>query len=245
MSRGRAAVGVRYCGGCNPRYDRVALMKRLQSFFPEETFAAAQPGVRHPALVVVCGCPNQCVKLSDLALPAAKQVFLGGWEDLLPAKKRLAELLALDSEAEESGGLTREEVRAILPHRPPMLFVDTVDRLVPGVELTARFTPDPGLPLFAGHFPGAPVFPGSCTAEALAQAVDILLLREERYAGKEPLLAGIRKASFHRRVSPGETLILHVCILEERPELGSVLCRGQAMVGEELAAEMELRLALR
>lgn len=241
----RAAIGVRYCGGCNPRYDRVALVKKLESFFPGERFAPAQPGAQHPAVVAVCGCPNKCVNLGDLALPEAKLVWLSGWEDLLPAKKKLAGLLALASEPAEARGLTRQEVLDILPHRPPMLFVDTVTRLVPGVELTAQFLVQEGLALFAGHFPGEPVFPGVCTVEALAQAADILLLAQQRYAGRQPLLAGIRKAVFHRRVLPGDTLTLQVCVLEERPELGSVLCRGQALADGQLCAEAELRLALR
>ena len=33
-------IGLRYCGGCNSRYDRVALVKRLESFFPEATATA-------------------------------------------------------------------------------------------------------------------------------------------------------------------------------------------------------------
>ncbi len=240
-----AAVGVRYCGGCNPRYDRVALVKKLQGFFLQESFVAAQPGMQHPAVVVACGCPNRCVNLGDLALPKARLVWLAGWEDLLPAKKRLAELLALADAAGEAGGMAHEEVLGLLPHRAPMLFVDTVARLTPGAEITAQFFVDPQLPVLAGHFPSAPVFPGVCTVEAIAQAADLLLLSQERYAGREPLLTGIRKAAFHRKVLPGETLTINVCILEERPELGSVLCRGQALVGQALCAEAELRLALR
>ena len=38
----RRQIGVRYCGGCNPRYDRVALVKRIGGFFPEAEFVTAQ-----------------------------------------------------------------------------------------------------------------------------------------------------------------------------------------------------------
>ena len=50
-----------------------------------------------------------------------------------------------------------------------------------------------------------------------AQAADLLLLTLDRYAGKMPLLMGVRKAGFHRRVLPGDTLELHASLLEERP----------------------------
>lgn len=53
----RRQIGVRYCGGCNPRYDRVALVKRIGGFFPEAEFVTAQAGVKYPAVLVVCGCP--------------------------------------------------------------------------------------------------------------------------------------------------------------------------------------------
>ena len=36
-------IGVRYCGGCNPRYDRVALVKRIGGLFPEAEFPPAVP----------------------------------------------------------------------------------------------------------------------------------------------------------------------------------------------------------
>ena len=67
-------IGVRYCGGCNPRYDRVALVKRIGGFFPEAEFVTAQAGVKYPAVLVVCGCPSRCANVSDLAVPAGRQI---------------------------------------------------------------------------------------------------------------------------------------------------------------------------
>ena len=89
----RRQIGVRYCGGCNPRYDRVALVKRIGGFFPEAEFVTAQAGVKYPAVLVVCGCPSRCANVSDLAVPAGRLIFLSGWEELLPAKEKLAEAL--------------------------------------------------------------------------------------------------------------------------------------------------------
>ena len=86
-------IGVRYCGGCNPRYDRVALVKRIGGFFPEAEFVTAQAGVKYPAVLVVCGCPSRCANVSDLAVPAGRLIYLSGWEELLPVKEKLAEAL--------------------------------------------------------------------------------------------------------------------------------------------------------
>ena len=178
----RRQLGARYCGGCNPRYDRVALVKRIGGFFPEAEFVTAQAGVKYPAVLVVCGCPSRCANVSDLAVPAGRLIFLSGWEELLPAKEKLAEALKW----QQTRSLTHEEVLDILPHREPMLFIDTVSRLVPGEEAVASFRARPELPCFAGHFPGTPVLPGVYTIEAAAQAADILMMTTERYAGKLP-----------------------------------------------------------
>ena len=240
----KTEIGVRYCGGCNPRYDRVALVKRLESLLSGMTLVPARPGVPYPAVVVACGCPSRCANVSDLALPAGKLIYLSGWEDLLPAKGWL-ETLGQAGAAEHSRSLDHEQVRNVLPHREPMLLVDTASRLVSGESVTASFYVRPDLGVFQGHFPGTPTFPGVLLVESTAQAADLLLLTLDRYAGKTPLLMGIRKAGFHRRVLPGDTLDIHVSLLEERPELGAALCRGQVLVQGELAADMELRLAFR
>ena len=99
-------VAIRYCGGCNSRYDRVALVKRLSSFFPEVEFVNALPGVPYPAALVVCGCPSRCANTSDLAVPAGRLIPLNGWEDLLPAKEKLT--LALQEQ--EVLTLTHQQV---------------------------------------------------------------------------------------------------------------------------------------
>ena len=36
----RVVIGLRYCGGCNPRYDRVALAKEMAACFPQAELAA-------------------------------------------------------------------------------------------------------------------------------------------------------------------------------------------------------------
>lgn len=59
-------AGLRYCGGCNPRYDRVAAVERLRALHPELKLVPAQPGGHYPAVLVVCGCPAQCADVSGL-----------------------------------------------------------------------------------------------------------------------------------------------------------------------------------
>lgn len=57
---------VKYCGGCNPRYDRVAAVRRLETELGD-VLPAAQPGVAYDEVFVICGCSVRCADISQLA----------------------------------------------------------------------------------------------------------------------------------------------------------------------------------
>ena len=67
------------------------------------------------------------------------------------------------------------EIEAILPHRPPFLWVDRVESVEPGVRCVASKRIDPQEPFFAGHFPGEPILPGVFLVEAAAQTAGIMM----------------------------------------------------------------------
>lgn len=64
----------------------------------------------------------------------------------------------------------RDAIEKIIPHRPPLLFVDRLVGYDPAEGLMAgkRFM-DPQDPVFAGHFPDFPVYPGNFTIETIGQ----------------------------------------------------------------------------
>lgn len=234
-------IGIRYCGGCNPTYDRVNVVKKLQKLLPDLTFVNAGPGKPYAAVLIVNGCANACTSTLNLAVPTYRQINIGGFADLLPARDRIRELIA----DEEVRTLDRAQIEAILPHRPPMLFVDKVTRLIPGREAAAELWLDPSWELFKGHFPEEPVFPGVLATEAMAQTADILAMTRDCYAGKTPLLMEIGRVRFVRKLLPGTTVQLRADLKEERRDIGVVICRCQALADEKLCAEAEITLAMR
>src|SRR5262245_4395147 len=94
--------------------------------------------------------------------------------------------------------------------------------------------------VFAEHFPGYPVMPGSLILEGLAQTGGILVGEANDFREKV-VLAKVPAARFHCEVLAGEQLTYAVEVLTLRPEGASVA--GKVFVGEELVAEAEIFFA--
>ena len=57
-------VAIKYCGGCNPDYDRVALVKRIEErLIGKVEFVSAENDNIDPVLAVE-GCKTACADLS-------------------------------------------------------------------------------------------------------------------------------------------------------------------------------------
>ncbi len=54
-------VAVKYCGGCNPSYDRVRHVERIRRAAGERIEWVSPEGGRPEAVLVVGGCDRQCV----------------------------------------------------------------------------------------------------------------------------------------------------------------------------------------
>ena len=83
-------VRVRYCGGCNPRYDRVALARRLPGAFPGVQFVFGRGGGPCGREVLVCGCERRCARPAP-GVPAFILWQPEGWRDLCRWLRRQVE----------------------------------------------------------------------------------------------------------------------------------------------------------
>ena len=59
-------VRVKYCGGCNPRYDRASIPAQLLEEYPGITLAGGDGGGLPDLVAVVCGCPSRCASYEAL-----------------------------------------------------------------------------------------------------------------------------------------------------------------------------------
>jgi 3-hydroxyacyl-[acyl-carrier-protein] dehydratase len=132
-----------------------------------------------------------------------------------------------------------DEIFLRIPHRPPFLLVDRCEDYRPHQSLVGIKCVSMNEPFFVGHFPGLPVMPGVLVIEALAQTGAILMSKSLRadVTNKTILLMSVDHCRFRRPIRPGDVLRMPVHVARARGEVYKF--RGQALVGETVAAEAE------
>jgi len=134
------------------------------------------------------------------------------------------------------------QIMEILPHRYPMLLVDRVTEYTPGKRVVGYKNITFNEPVFTGHFPGNPLFPGVYMVEALAQLGGTVVLEPGEFARKVPFLAGIDGAKFRRPVIPGDRLMMEVVLKNHKRNIFWV--HAEAKVDDQLACAAELTFSI-
>ncbi|WP_461829472.1 3-hydroxyacyl-ACP dehydratase FabZ [Aquifex sp.] len=138
-----------------------------------------------------------------------------------------------------------QEIMEILPHRYPILLVDKILEIEEGKRIVGLKNVSVNEPVFQGHFPGFPLFPGVYILEALAQTGGILMIKSLNLEiGKYAIVfAGIDGARFKKPVYPGDQLILELEVISLKKTLSKM--KGIAKVNGEVVAEATLLAAAR
>ncbi|MEO1941771.1 MAG: 3-hydroxyacyl-ACP dehydratase FabZ [Campylobacterales bacterium] len=135
-----------------------------------------------------------------------------------------------------------EGIKKLIPHRPPFLFVDRITKVEPGKEIEGYLNISITNPVFEGHFPGHPIYPGVLIIEGMAQTGALLpatLLGEEEVKGKVVYFMSIDKAKFRKPVRPGDRLVYKISVIKHRGRIWHL--KGEAFVDGELVSEAELK----
>ena len=159
-------------------------------------------------------------------------------KELSRAIRRSGEKPAFKYSAKNQPLMDINQIKALLPHRPPFLLVDRVFHIdengIGGIKQVSM-----NEPFFVGHFPEEPVMPGVLIIEALAQCCGILVL--SRVEDPESYSTYFLKADgvkWKRKVVPGDTLQLECHITDMRR--GICTAEAKAFVGGQLACEAVL-----
>jgi 3-hydroxyacyl-[acyl-carrier-protein] dehydratase len=129
--------------------------------------------------------------------------------------------------------MSRAEIEAAIPHRPPMLLLDEVlereeDRIVCRKSFRGEEF------FFQGHYPDYPVVPGVILCEAAMQAGAVLLSKTGVAEKGVPVAARLRDVKFKKMIRPGDTIEIETTLTERLKDAfylsAKVTCGGKTAV---------------
>lgn len=139
-----------------------------------------------------------------------------------------------------------EQIKKLLPHRAPFLFVEKLTDIRPGESATGYKAVSFNEPHFQGHFPDFAVMPGVLIVEAMAQTAGALVvytMSKDREHPPSVFFMTVDKARFRKPVRPGDLLRLPVKAVRHRGPVWRF--SGEAYVDGVLCAEAEFSAMIR
>ena len=76
-------IGIKYCGGCNPTYDRTNVVSILKKYIGHDhSVETAKQGEIYDVVVILCGCASACANHQNLEAKYEK-VYITSESDTL------------------------------------------------------------------------------------------------------------------------------------------------------------------
>lgn len=140
----------------------------------------------------------------------------------------------------ELNAMSLAEILEALPHRYPFLMIDRIvdidaDESAVGIK-NVTFNE----PIFQGHFPGNPIFPGVLIIEGMAQTAGAIVIKHDSTSGRKNivLMLGVDNARFRKPAGPGDTIEFHITKMHRRRNVGRY--EAKAKVNGTIIAEAEI-----
>ena len=134
--------------------------------------------------------------------------------------------------------LDKNQIRNLLPHREPMLLIDSLYDIKKLESAKAVVEVKKDSFFVQGHFPGQPVMPGVLIVESFGQAAAALTahgLDKSTYEDKLVFLMGVDRARFRNPVIPDCDLILKIEAVRSHGKVWKY--QGEAFVEEKKMAD--------
>ena len=151
---------------------------------------------------------------------------------------------ALTRNPNERDVLDREAIKAVIPHRPPFLFIDRVTTIEYGKRAVGYIDDVSSHEehILCGHFPGYQVLPGVIVVEALAQLGGVAALGLPVNQSRIAMLTGLDSWKFRNPARPGDQIRLETELVRMRGNFGRGF--GRATIGDQTVAEGEVSFAI-
>ena len=130
-------------------------------------------------------------------------------------------------------------IKRMIPHRYPFLMIDRIIEVNSDDSAIGIKNVSVNEPIFQGHFPGNPVFPGVLIIEGMAQTAGAIAIAADQTKGRHIVyMVTVDKCKFRKPARPGDVIEYHIRKIRRRSAMGWYEAR--AMVGTTLIAEAEV-----
>lgn len=143
------------------------------------------------------------------------------------------------SERQDLTSIDIDRILQLLPHRYPFLMIDRIVQVDSDNSAIGIKNVSVNEPVFQGHFPGNPVFPGVLIIEGMAQTAGAIAIAADKTSGQHVVyMVTVDKCKFRKPARPGDVIEYHIKKIRRRSAMGWYEAR--AMVGSTLIAEAEV-----
>ena len=134
--------------------------------------------------------------------------------------------------------LNINEIKKLIPHRDPFLFIDECQIFLRGKIGQSYRTFNRSEYFFEGHFPDNPIVPGVVIVEAMAQTAGVVVSENlTNNDDKSVLFMSINKAKFRKPVLPNYKIKFYVELMNNVKNVYKFM--GRAYYNDSLVAESE------
>ena len=138
--------------------------------------------------------------------------------------------------------LNLDQIKEYQQNRHPYLFVDYIEKLIPGEQSNGFKILLADEWFFKVHWPGDPNMPGMLQVEALVQTSALALTSLPGNKGKLVYLISADKLKFIKKILPGNKLILNTTIKNYKRGVANV--EGRAFVDKTLVCSADFKIIM-